>query len=98
MNPLNLRWPIAREEGEEMDTSENFVILEYTVTESLQVTPKGRFCLLRVGDIPYDGEEIKEVTPRQAHVWLRKHDPQGKYMTWEDTVRVANDWALKKGM
>ena len=77
-NPLNLNGPMAREEAEDMDTSENVVILEYAVTESLQVTPKGKFCILRVGDIPYDGEEIKEGTPRQAHVWLRKHDPQGK--------------------
>ena len=80
-----------------MDTSENYVILECTVTESLQVTPGGKFCLIRVGDIPYHGEEIIELNPRQAHVWLKSHDPQGKYMTWEDTVRVAKDWAIKKG-
>lgn len=79
-----------------MDTSENFVILECTVTESLQVTPEGKFCLLRTGDIPYAGEEMKEVTPRQAHVWLKTHDPEGKYMTWEDTIRVAQEWGQKK--
>ncbi len=79
-----------------MATSENFIILEYTVTESLQITPGGKFCLIRTGDIPYDGEETKEVTYKQAQAWLREHDPQGKYMTWKDAIRVARDWAKEK--
>jgi len=98
VNSNNLFRPTAQGRGkEDMDASENFFILEYTFTESLQVTPRGKFCLVRIGDIPYEGEEIKEVTRSQARAWLRKHDPQGKYSAWQDPVRVVEDWAKEKG-
>ena len=80
-----------------MDTSKNFVILEYMVTESLQVTPEGKFCLVRIGDIPYEGEQIREIPRGPARAWLKKHDPEGKYSNWQDALRVVKDWAKEKG-